>query len=172
MHSDCQVQTAHFLKKCAILKDEDEPQLGKNPFKRGALTFEDFNYKMVNPHILKDTSGFEVETPGPAKKKPKLTRGVLELIDTKQAIVETSDEQTVTEENKSVETTKRSKESSRPKSLENSLQSERLKTVFMDEEVIQQIRESQEEDIFGKIVRLRDRSKEKDTAVKIMDYAP
>jgi hypothetical protein len=41
------VQTTHFLKKCAL----DEETL-TNPFKRGALTFEDYNYSMYNPYIL------------------------------------------------------------------------------------------------------------------------
>lgn len=58
-HSECFVQTTHFLKKCAILNDEDEGGSGslQNPFKRGALTFEDYNYAMYNPYILIDKDG-------------------------------------------------------------------------------------------------------------------
>ena len=38
------------MKKCAI----DSENFNKNdPFKRGAMQFEDFNYDMYNPYILR-----------------------------------------------------------------------------------------------------------------------
>lgn len=45
-HSEAQVQTVHFLKKCAILKDGnlDSYDSRQTPFNRGALKFDDFNY--------------------------------------------------------------------------------------------------------------------------------
>ena len=56
------VQTTHFLKKCVIqpMKDitdaEDQESPNKNityhPFKRGVMSFEDYNYAQFNPYIL------------------------------------------------------------------------------------------------------------------------
>ena len=59
-NANTSIQTTHFLKKCAIIKSESSNSSGKeidNPFKRGALTFDDYNYKMFNPFILVKNSG-------------------------------------------------------------------------------------------------------------------
>lgn len=51
-HSESQVSTAHFLKKCAILAEEPSEHDKLNPFNRGAFKFEDFNYQQFNEFIL------------------------------------------------------------------------------------------------------------------------
>ena len=42
------IRTTHLLKKCSVRTHSTD----SNPFKRGALTFEDFNYSGHNPYIL------------------------------------------------------------------------------------------------------------------------
>ena len=38
------IQTTHFMKKCVILNKDDSCNTPNNPFKRGIMNFEDFNY--------------------------------------------------------------------------------------------------------------------------------
>ena len=70
-HSDTAVQTTHFLKKCAIVNDKPEEHI--DPFKRGALTFDDVSYGTVNQYVLLNLDPSSVAT-------DKLTRkSLLEL---------------------------------------------------------------------------------------------
>jgi hypothetical protein len=41
-----------MLKKCAVLEAGTEKVQAKSAFMRGAMDFEDFNYKAFNEHIL------------------------------------------------------------------------------------------------------------------------
>lgn len=66
LHANTVVQTTHFLKKCVIQPlnavSNNYDEFGENtqndgesrhhPFKRGAMTFEDYNYSLFNPYIL------------------------------------------------------------------------------------------------------------------------
>lgn len=40
------------MKKCVILNKEDSCNTPNNPFKRGIMNFEDFNYGQFNPYVL------------------------------------------------------------------------------------------------------------------------
>ena len=50
------VTTTHFLKKCILVPSRQNEQEEKyyldNPFKRGSMKFDDFNYEVYNPYIL------------------------------------------------------------------------------------------------------------------------
>lgn len=46
------VQTTHFMKKSVILEKEDSRNTQDNPFKRGIMKFDDFNYNQFNPFVL------------------------------------------------------------------------------------------------------------------------
>lgn len=65
LFADTQVITAQMLKKCVIIQktnneedyDEEkdlrkEKKTNQNPFQRGAMSFEDYNYNGLNHHIL------------------------------------------------------------------------------------------------------------------------
>lgn len=78
-YADTLVQTTHFLKKCAIIppqrpQNDDEEgetknyqmsksQIYKHPFKRGALSFEDYNYDLHNPYVMIQNDEKCPETP-------------------------------------------------------------------------------------------------------------
>lgn len=57
-HANSIVQTTHFLKKCVIQQPQSSTEqlelvdMNDHPFKRGVMTFEDFNYAVFNPFIL------------------------------------------------------------------------------------------------------------------------
>lgn len=50
------VTTTHFLKKCILVpsrqNEQEEKYYLENPFKRGSMKFDDFNYEVFNPYIL------------------------------------------------------------------------------------------------------------------------
>ena len=50
------VTTTHFLKKCVLMPtrqtEAEERVYQENPFKRGSMKFDDYNYEMFNPYIL------------------------------------------------------------------------------------------------------------------------
>ena len=56
LHAETVATTTHFLKKCVIVPNkhnEHEERTNKaNPFKRGSMQFDDFNYEQYNPYIL------------------------------------------------------------------------------------------------------------------------
>ena len=56
LNADTVVTTTHFLKKCVLvparMSDEEQGIIQHNPFKRGAMQFDDFNYDLHNPYIL------------------------------------------------------------------------------------------------------------------------
>lgn len=53
LFADTAIKTTHFMKRCVIVdKDEDKRSSASNPFKRGIMGFEDFNYSMFNPYVL------------------------------------------------------------------------------------------------------------------------
>ena len=60
MHADASIKTAHFIKKAVMLPLESEgdgPNTLKvsnpqNPFMRGIMAFDDYNYCQFNEHIL------------------------------------------------------------------------------------------------------------------------
>jgi hypothetical protein len=60
LHADTQVQTTHLLKKCVMVpinhdaEDPEErlPTTTAQPFQRGVMTFDDYNYNMTNQYIL------------------------------------------------------------------------------------------------------------------------
>ncbi len=51
--ADSCVQTAHLLKKCVQVQDNDSHK--NTSFKRGVMQFEDYNYASFNSHILVET---------------------------------------------------------------------------------------------------------------------
>lgn len=56
LFSDTAVQTTHLLKRCVVVQERASRNQKKvyntNPFKRGAMTFDDYNYQIYNPYIL------------------------------------------------------------------------------------------------------------------------
>ena len=56
LHAETVATTTHFLKKCVIVPNKPNEQEDKtnkaNPFKRGSMQFDDFNYEQYNPYIL------------------------------------------------------------------------------------------------------------------------
>jgi hypothetical protein len=56
LFADTGVVTTQMLKKCVLVpreKEEDnERHFEENPFTRGSMKFDDFNYGLYNPHIL------------------------------------------------------------------------------------------------------------------------
>ena len=49
LNADTTVTTTHFLKKCVLMPgrqtEQEERYYQENPFKRGSMKFDDFNYK-------------------------------------------------------------------------------------------------------------------------------
>mmetsp|Transcript_14964 Transcript_14964/g.18853 ORF Transcript_14964/g.18853 Transcript_14964/m.18853 type:complete len:141 (+) Transcript_14964:2300-2722(+) len=56
LNADTVVTTTHFLKKCIVVPtrqtEQEERVYQENPFKRGSMKFDDFNYEVYNPYIL------------------------------------------------------------------------------------------------------------------------
>ena len=56
LNADTVITTTHFLKKCVIVPnratEQDERHNQMNPFARGSMKFDDFNYDQFNPYIL------------------------------------------------------------------------------------------------------------------------
>ena len=56
LNADTVLTTTHFLKKCLLVPtrqtEQEERTYQDNPFKRGSMKFDDFNYQMHNPYIL------------------------------------------------------------------------------------------------------------------------
>lgn len=56
LNADTVVTTTHFLKKCILVPtrqtEQEEKFFQDNPFKRGSMKFDDFNYEVYNPYIL------------------------------------------------------------------------------------------------------------------------
>ena len=56
MNADTVVTTTHFLKKCVLIPtrqtEQEELTYQDNPFKRGSMKFDDYNYQVYNPYIL------------------------------------------------------------------------------------------------------------------------
>lgn len=71
LNADTVVTTTHFLKKCVLiptrLTEQEERESQENPFKRGSMKFDDFNYQVHNPYILieevKDKKGRRSKSP-------------------------------------------------------------------------------------------------------------
>jgi len=94
LFADTMVLTTHFLKKCVLVpfKHTKAAKAGTeskgyldNPFKRGCMKFEDYNYSIINPYILiEDTNNSGPQQEGLvdlksiAQKGPKLTEKQLE----------------------------------------------------------------------------------------------
>jgi len=56
LYADTVVMTTQLLKKCVLVpqnkEEEDERHYEENPFTRGSMKFDDYNYGLYNPHIL------------------------------------------------------------------------------------------------------------------------
>ena len=56
LNADTVATTTHFLKKCILVPtrqtEQEEKVYQENPFKRGSMKFDDFNYDLYNPYIL------------------------------------------------------------------------------------------------------------------------
>ena len=56
LNADTVVTTTHFLKQCILIpsrqSEDQERNYQENPFKRGSMKFDDFNYDIYNPYIL------------------------------------------------------------------------------------------------------------------------
>ena len=50
LHADSVVPTTHFIKKSVMVPDEDLAPC--NPFNRGIMQFDDYNYNQFNEHVL------------------------------------------------------------------------------------------------------------------------
>lgn len=70
LYADSVIQTTHLLKKSVMIpiKYDDEGQIedvlhAYNPFMRGVMEFDDYNYAVHNPYVLVEDPKFAEEVP-------------------------------------------------------------------------------------------------------------
>lgn len=97
VHADSLVTTTHFIKKSVMvpINEDYEPTDRSNadrPFTRGIMTFDDFNYRQFNEHIL-------LEEPQPVDKlKIIKERKYMSTMTVVESVLDSQDHQ-LTEEN-------------------------------------------------------------------------
>ena len=136
----------------------------RNPFKRGALLFEDFNYSQVNPYILVQKSGTEQ-----IKVTADTVKPTFETLSRLENHHSSSSQELSSATSHEIEAL----QSQRSKSSSAEGGRNQQRAVFFEKEEIRKIRATQSQDAFSEIVQMRDLSADQaNTIVNIMEHAP